>query len=90
MIDREMQSVDEIERIKEIKELQYYFEAFNALVIFLLIISNTALIIYLNRKENVMAEKLGKDSSVYQSEKIKLLIIALLFVLSYVSDLMYA
>ena len=55
-----------------------------------MIISNTALIIYLNRKEKVMAEKLGKDSSVYQSEKIKLLIIALLFVLSYVSDLMYA
>ena len=78
------------EKFIEIKELRYYFEAFNALVIFMLIISNTALIIYLNRKEKVMAEKLGKDSSVYQSEKIKLLIIALLFVLSYVSDLMYA
>ena len=55
----------------------------------MLILSNTALIVYLKRKETIMAEMLGKDSGVYQSEKTKLIAIALLFILSYTVDVVF-
>lgn len=65
-----------------------WFELSSAVIILLMIASNVALIIYLKKKENIMAEKLG-NVGVFQSEKIKLLLIAMTFVLSYCIDFAY-
>ena len=78
-----------MDRYTELEELRWWFRGSNLLIILLLILCNTVLIVYLKRKERIMADKLGRDSGVYQSEKVKLISIALLFVLSYILDVAY-
>lgn len=53
-----------------------------------MIFSNCALIIYLKRKETIMTEMLG-NVSVFTSEKIKLSLITLAFVLGYSIDFLF-
>lgn len=69
--------------------MRRWFILTNFVVIVLLTACNICLIVSLKRKESIMAERLGKDSSVYSSEKIKIVTIAILFILSYVFDMVY-
>lgn len=45
--------------------MRVWFIGANYLIILLLLLSNCSLVLYLKRKEKVMAEKLGKDSGVF-------------------------
>lgn len=68
--------------------MRFWFELSSVLIIMMMVASNFALIIYLRKKENIMAEKLG-NIGVFTSEKIKLMLIAMTFVLSYCFDFAY-
>ena len=75
-------------RVKQINWMRPWFELSSIVIIFMMIASNVALIIYLKKKENIMAEKLG-NIGVFYSEKIKLILIAMTFVLSFCIDFAY-
>ena len=49
---------------------------------------NGLLIYYLTKKERIMGSKLGEDSSVFSTEKIKLILICFVFIVFYVIDLL--
>ena len=68
--------------------MRFWIFGSNLLMILLVIASNASLIHYLNKKERVMAEKLG-NITVFKNEKIKLFLIALVFVVSYAIDISY-
>ena len=68
--------------------MRWWVAGSNLLMIILLLTSNGSLLHYLAKKERIMTEKLG-SVTVFQNERIKLILIALVFVISYAIDIAY-
>ena len=74
------------EKEDQMTKMRYWIAGSNLLMILFVLASNASLLFYLNKKERIMAEKLG-NITVFKSEKIKLILIALVFVISYAIDI---
>ena len=73
---------------EKMSEMGWWVAWSNVLMIALVLASNASLLYYLAKKERIMAEKLG-SVTIFQNERIKLILIALVFVISYVIDIAY-
>ena len=69
-------------------KMRWWVAGSNVLMIILLLTSNGSLLYYLAKKERIMTEKLG-SVTVFKNERIKLILIALVFVISYLIDIAY-